>query len=171
MNETNEYKYSSFDLMKEFSIQKGSWYNIKTKYKLDRFSIKVLEGKITKFLYSEDAFKILEKERNKKMQADLEKTMTPQNRFLIQQNYILKNQLQKYEDILKSYENRFTALEEQREEDISKIEKLSEFKAKFENLEEQKNKIENINKKISKMNFLDRIFRFNKKLNEFYNEE
>ena len=171
MNETNEYKYSSFDLMKEFSIQKGSWYNIKTKYNLDRFSIKIIEGKVTKFLYSEDSFKILEKERNKKMQSDLEKTMTPQNRFLIQQNYILKNQLQKYEDILKSYENRFTAFEEQKKEDISKIQELSEFKVKFENLEEQKNKIESINKKILKMNFFDRIFRFNKKLNEFYNEE
>lgn len=57
--ENNNYKYTSYELMKIFNIKKGSWYNLKNKFNLDLYAEKIVDNNKTKYFYNEQAFEIL----------------------------------------------------------------------------------------------------------------
>lgn len=52
-------KYTSFELMEAFGIKKGSWFYVRNKYELDKYSEEVIENNKSKFIYSQKAFDIL----------------------------------------------------------------------------------------------------------------
>ena len=134
----NEKKYTSFDLMKIFGIKKGSWYNVKNKYDLDRFSKKVLEGKQIKFVYSEEAYNILKENYQQKIVKEVKEN--PKMLVLVQENETLKATLSKYENLSNKFEKMY---EEEKEQRIKEIEKRNKKEQELKELEWNYNRVQN----------------------------
>lgn len=98
----NENIYTSFDFMKIFGIKRGSWNNIKNKYNLDQYSEKVIDGKQTKFVYSQEAYNILKQNYQNKVVKEVKEN--PKMFALIQENETLKATLSEYKQISSKFE-------------------------------------------------------------------
>lgn len=133
--------YTSFDLMKIFNISRGSWSSIKNKLKLNDYAIKSFEGKKEKFIYNEQAFKILN---------DYFKLKNSNNTDL-QHLALIKLQAKEIEDlkILNSTFQNYYEKEKQEKEDLLILNS------------DLNNTINNLNLEIEKLkhrSFLDRLF-------------
>lgn len=98
----NEAIYTSFDFMKIFGIKRGSWNNIKNKYNLDQYSKKIIDGKQTKFVYSQEAYNILKQNYQNKIVKEVKEN--PKMFALIQETETLKATLSEYKQISSKFE-------------------------------------------------------------------
>lgn len=110
--------YTSFDLMKIFGIKKGSWYNVKNKFDLDKFSQKIVDGKQIKFVYSEEAYNILKENYQQKIVKEVKEN--PKMLVLVQENETLKATLSKYESLSNKFEKMYEEEKKAKEEEMEK---------------------------------------------------
>lgn len=113
---SNDNRYTSFDLMRIFGIKKGSWYNVKNKFELDKYSEQVLEGKQVKFVYSEEAYNILKENYQQKIVKEVKEN--PKMLSLIQDNETLKATLSEYKNLSSKFEKMYEAEKEERLKEI-----------------------------------------------------
>ena len=133
----NETKYTSFDLMKIFGIKKGSWYNVKNKFNLDKYSEQMYEGKQIKFVYNQQAYDILKQNYQKKIVEEVREN--PKMFSLIQENETLKATLNEYKQISSKFE---TMYNEEKAEKENLINEKATLQATNSNYIEQNHKLE-----------------------------
>lgn len=159
----NETIYSSFDLMKIFGIKKGSWYNIKNKFELDKYSEQILDGKQTKFVYNQQAYDILKENYQKKIVQEVKEN--PKMFLLIQENETLKATLNQYKQISSTFENMYKE-EKKEKENLIKDKVLlqtttNNYIEKNQQLEQEKKEIQQELEKIKSRGFFARLFNKN----------
>ena len=111
---SNDNRYTSFDLMRIFGIKKGSWYNVKNKFELDKYSEQVLEGKQVKFVYNEEAYNILKENYQQKIVKEVKEN--PKMLSLIQDNETLKATLSEYKNLSNKFERLYNEEKEKKED-------------------------------------------------------
>ena len=156
----NENKYTSFDFMKMFGIKRGSWNNIKTKYNLDMYSEKIIDGKQIKFLYTQEAYEILKENYQRKVVEEVKEN--PKMFSLIQENETLKATLNEYKVISIKFEGLYNEEREKRENLLISNAEISKENDILKNSNEtylQKNKeLEQELYKLKNRNFFERLF-------------
>lgn len=144
MNEDT--KYTSFDLMRIFGIKKGSWYNIKNKFELDKYSQEIIEGKQKKFVYTQEAYDLLKENYTKKAVKEIKEN--PKMLILINENETLKANIKKYEELSNKFEKMYNkAIEENKQlykrngsllkEGVEKDKQLNEKDLELEKVKEE----------------------------------
>lgn len=156
----NETKYTSFDLMKIFGIKKGSWYNVKNKFELDKYSEQILEGKQVKFVYNQQAYEILKSNYQQKIVQEVKDN--PKMFSLIQENETLKATLNQYKQISSTFENMYKEERIQKENLIKDNTILQttnkSYMEKNHKLEQEKYQLEKEIEQIKNRGFFARLF-------------
>jgi len=159
----NETRYTSFDLMRIFGIKKGSWYNIKNKFELDKYSEQILDGKQAKFVYNQQAYDILKENYQKKIIQEVKEN--PKMFLLIQENETLKATLNQYKQISSTFENMYKE-EKKEKENLVKDKVLlqtttNNYIEKNQQLEQEKKEIQQELERLKNRGFFARLFNKN----------
>lgn len=157
MNEDT--KYTSFDLMRIFNIKKGSWYNIKNKFELDKFGTEIVDGKQRKFVYTQEAYDLLKENYTKKAVKEIKEN--PKMLILIEKNKTLEASIKKYEELSNTFKKMYDEKDEENKQLYKKngsllkesVDKEKELYEKNMQLEELKKEIE----KLKHRNLIKRI--------------
>lgn len=156
----NENTYTSFDFMKIFGIKRGSWNNIKNKYNLDQYSEKVIDGKQTKFVYSQEAYNILKQNYQNKVVKEVKEN--PKMFALIQENETLKATLSEYKQISSKFEIMYNEEKANKESLLEKNAMLESTNGNFikENhrLEGEKYELQQEIDRLKNRSFFERLF-------------
>lgn len=157
---SNENTYTSFDFMKIFGIKRGSWNNVKNKYNLDQFSEKIIDGKQTKFVYSQEAYNILKENYKRKVVEEVKEN--PKMFALIQENETLKATLSEYKQISSKFEVMYNEEKVNKENLLEKNAILestnSSYMKENHRLEEEKYELQKEVERLKNRSFLARLF-------------
>lgn len=140
--------FTSFELMKEFNISRGSWSSIKNKFNLNEYAIKTFEGKKEKYIYNRQAYDILNNYFNFKDSSSEYK------------NSLLLINIQSKE--IEELKNLSTTFQRYYEEEKGKKEDLliltEDLKNNISNLEKDKSLLELEIERLKNRSFFDRLF-------------
>lgn len=140
--------FTSFELMKEFNISRGSWSSIKNKFNLNEYAIKTFEGKKEKYIYNRQAYDILNNYFNFKDSSSEYK------------NSLLLINIQSKE--IEELKNLSTTFQRYYEEEKEKKEDLliltEDLKNNISNLEKDKSLLELEIERLKNRSFFDRLF-------------
>lgn len=121
--EKKDTTYTSFELMKIFGIKKGSWDYLKRKLNLDDYAEKIKTDKKDKYIYTNEAYKILQE--NYKEKAVTEITESPKMMLLIQNNENLKLQVEQEKEQTKFWKDLYNEVKKDKENKENQINKLN----------------------------------------------
>ena len=159
--------YTSFELMKIFGIKKGSWDYLKKKLNLDEYAERIKTDKKDKYIYTDEAYKILQKNYKEKVQQEVMES--PKMMLLVQSNENLKAQIQQQKATLSEYKQISSKFETMYNEEKNKKESLLETNARLETanenfihenhrLEGEKYDLQQEINRLKNRNFFERLF-------------
>lgn len=140
--------FTSFELMKEFNISRGSWSSIKNKFNLNNYAIKAFEGKKEKYIYNRQAYDILNNYFNYR-------DSSPEYKNSLLLINIQSKEIEELKNLSSTFQKYYEEEKEKKEDLLILTEDL---KNNISNLEKDKNLLEQEIERLKNRSFFDRLF-------------